>query len=101
MTPAATVTLQHPITVDGVEYTTLNLRRMKARDSLVGEGEENQTMAGYKIFAALADVSVEVILDLDMEDLVELSAKVAPLMGKRGVALLKKLSKAPPSPGET
>ena len=101
MNAAATVTLKHPVTVDGTKYETLGLRRMKARDALVGEGETNETMAGFKMFAALADVPVEVILDLDMEDLTELAAKVAPLMGKRGVALMKKMSKAPPSPGET
>ena len=94
------VPLAHPVTVDGVTYTQLNLRRMKGRDALAGEGETNEVMAGYKIFAALSQVSVEVILELDMEDMTELGVAIAPLMGKRGAAMLAKLT-APQSPGET
>lgn len=101
MKPAATLTLKHPVEFEGMTFTELNLRRMKARDALVAEGEGNQVMAGYHMFAALAGVDVEVILELDMEDLTELGAKVAPLMGKRGAALMKDLSAAPPSPGAT
>jgi hypothetical protein len=55
---------------------------MKARDALVAEEEKNQIMAGYKIFAALADVPVDVILELEMIDLAKVSEEVAPLMGK-------------------
>lgn len=86
--------LQYPVTLDGVSYETLTLRRMKARDALVAEDETNKVMAGYQMFAALAGVPVEVILELDMEDMTELGAKVAPLMGKRGAALMAKLATA-------
>ncbi|WEK04573.1 MAG: phage tail assembly protein [Candidatus Devosia phytovorans] len=94
------VVLAHPITVNGLTYTQLNLRRMKGRDALLGEGEQSEVMAGYKLFAALAQVDVDVVLDLDMEDLTELGVAIAPLMGKRGAAMLAKLT-APPSNGET
>lgn len=76
------VKLETPVSHDGVDYPSLTFRRMKARDALVAEGEENQTMAGFKIFAALADVPVEVILELDMVDLAKVGEEVAPLMGK-------------------
>lgn len=82
MKKTASVTLDTPVTVEGVEYTSLTFRPMKARDALVAEGEESQVMAGYKLFAALADVPVEVILDLDMIDLAKVGEEVAPLMGK-------------------
>ncbi|MGB3026856.1 phage tail assembly protein [Paradevosia shaoguanensis] len=96
-----TLTLKHPVTIGEVEYKVLTLRRMKARDALVAEGEDNKIMAGYLMFAAIADVSVEVILDLDMEDLTELGKKVAPLMGKHGAALATTLgTEAAQSPGE-
>jgi hypothetical protein len=74
---------------------------MKARDALVAEDETNKVMAGCLMFVALAGVPVEPILELDMEGLPELSAKVAPLMGKRGAALLEKLgAESVQSPGE-
>ncbi|GHA13279.1 hypothetical protein GCM10007989_04830 [Devosia pacifica] len=98
---SATVPLSEPVTYDGVTYTELTFRRMKARDTLVGEGETNEVMAGYKMFAALADVPVEVILELDMEDISEVGAKVAPLMGKRAAAALEVAMEKSPSPGET
>ena len=77
-----TVPLSQPVTHDGIEYTALTFRRMKAKDALVAEEEKNQIMAGYMLFASLADVPVEVILDLDMEDMSAIGEKVAPLMGK-------------------
>lgn len=102
MTEAPTLTLIHPVTVEGKTYSSFTLRRMKARDALVAEDETSKVMAGYHMFATLADVPVEVILELDMEDLTELGVKVAPLMGKRGAALLEKLeAEADQSPGET
>lgn len=91
-----TVTLSEPVTVDGKTYAELTFRRMKARDTLVGEGEGNQISAGYKMFAALADVSLDVILELDVEDLAEVGAAVAPLMGKRAVALAAKMGEVLP-----
>lgn len=98
----ASLTLATPVTVEGQAYTQLTFRRMKARDALAGEGETNQVMAGYKLFAALADVPLDVILELDMEDLTEVGAVVAPLMGKRAAAkMAEEMAKADPSPGET
>lgn len=95
-----TLKLQYPVTVNGVTYETLQLRRMKARDALIGEGETNQLLSGYKIFAALADVDVEVIKDLDMEDFNLLAEVAAPLMGKQAEQALKNIREKP-SAGET
>lgn len=82
-----TVPLNEPVHHDGTEYKSLTFRRMKARDALVAEDEKNQIMAGYKIFAALAGVPVDVILDLEMIDLARVSEEVAPLMGKLPASL--------------
>ena len=87
-----TVPLQSPVTHDDKEYDRLTFRRMKARDALVGEEETSQVMAGYRMFAALADVPVEVILDLDMEDLSEVASKAATMMGKSALAAIKDLN---------
>lgn len=88
---SVTVPLQSPVTLGEVTYDKLTFRRMKARDALVGEEETSQVMAGYRMFAALADVPVEVILDLDMEDLTEVATQAATMMGKPALAAIKDL----------
>lgn len=99
---SAVVPLLFPVKHAGATYDQLVFRRMRARDALAGEDEADQTMAGYKLFATLANVPLDVILDLDMEDLAEVGAAVAPLMGKRAVEAMKTLlDPAAPSPGET
>ncbi|WP_223479259.1 phage tail assembly protein [Oricola indica] len=82
-------TLIEPVEVDGKTYTELTFRRMKAKDALVGENETNPVRAGYLIFAALADVPVEVIEELDMEDLEAVGEVAAPLMGKSAAAMAR------------
>ena len=82
MKKTVTVILDTPVTHDGVEHKSLTFRPMKAKDALVAEGEDSQVRAGYKLFAALAEVPVEVILELEMTDLAKVGEEVAPLMGK-------------------
>lgn len=78
----ATVELATPVEHEGTVYSRLTFRRMKARDALLAEGEASQVMAGYKLFAALADVPVDVILDLDMQDMTAVAEAAALQMGK-------------------
>lgn len=88
-----TVPLEYPFLYDEREITELTFRRMKAKDTLVAEGEENKAKAGFLLFAALADVDVELIEELDVEDLETIGEKVTPLMGKSATA-------KPPVPGQ-
>lgn len=78
----ATVDLDFPVEHEGTIYERLTFRRMRARDTLAAEGEAREIMAGYLMFAAMAEVDVEVILNLDVEDLEKVSEVVTPLMGK-------------------
>lgn len=71
--------------------TSLTFRRMKAGDATVAEGEGDKVKAGYRVFAALAGVDVEVIEELDMDDFQTVSEKVGPLMGK---SVAKEMAKA-------
>lgn len=93
------VDLLYPIEWNNAKYEKLTIRRMKARDTLIAESEPDQIMAGYKMFATLAGVDVEVILELDIEDLERVSEAAAPLMGKSYQADLTAKVKA--SAGET
>lgn len=85
----AELPLEEPVEHDGKTYEKLTLRRMKAGDTLVAEEYQNQAKAGMALFAAMANVPVEVIMELDMDDFMALSDKAAPLMGKSGIAMMK------------
>lgn len=78
--------------------TSLTFRRMKAGDATVAEGDGDRVKAGYRVFAALAGVDVEVIEELDMDDFQAISEKVAPLMGK---SVAKEMAKATEGVGAT
>lgn len=85
---------------NGAVFESLTFREMKARDTLIAEDSDSEIMAGYKLFATLADVEVEVILELCIEDLNQIGKATASLMGKSYEAeLMGKLKKV--SAGET
>jgi hypothetical protein len=84
---AVTIELAFPVEVAGVTYSTLTLRRMRAKDALLAEGLENSAEAGFRLYAALAGVDRAVIAELDMDDLQTLVERSVPLMGKRAAAL--------------
>lgn len=67
--PAAVVPLKYPVTVDGVEYDKLELRRAKARDNLHAESAGGSTgRREVALLASLAGVAPNVIEELDMAD---------------------------------
>ncbi|SNY94050.1 Phage tail assembly chaperone protein, E, or 41 or 14 [Cohaesibacter sp. ES.047] len=86
-----TVELDYPIEHEGKTISSLTFRRMKAKDSLVAEDTESQARAGIALFAALADVDVAVIEELDLEDFQKLAKAAEPLMGKIGAAAMEAL----------
>lgn len=88
------VKLETPVEHAGKTYSELNMRRMKAGDTLVAEEYQSQAKAGMALFAAMADVPVEVIMELEMDDFMALSETAAPLMGKSGLAMLKEAEAA-------
>ncbi|WGG61456.1 phage tail assembly protein [Brucella intermedia] len=96
---SVTVPLEYPVPYENGEVKELTFRRMKAKDALVAEGVESKALAGYLLFAALADVDVELIKELDIEDMETIGERIAPLMGKSGAAKPKQGTE--PSPGAT
>lgn len=97
-----TIPLAYTASFEGIDYNELTFRRMKARDALVAEDEEDEAKAGFLLYATLADVPMGVIEDLDVDDLVNIAEKVAPFLGKAGVAAMKKQKAIQTeSPGET
>lgn len=105
---SVTVPLEFPVTYKDREVKELTFRRMKAKDTLLAEGEANKVRAGYMLFAALADVDLALIEELDVEDLGTIGERIAPLMGKSAMAAMtkakaeaEKRAQAAASPGET
>lgn len=63
------ITLEYPVTVQGKEYKTLNMRRPKVRDQLIAD-KQNNTAADKEVhlLSLLTDVDPAVIHELDMDD---------------------------------
>lgn len=89
-----TFTLSEPVTIEGTEYSTLTLRKLKAKDIAASDLVRGKVRQGYAIFASMADVPIQVIDELDADDIERLGVEAAPLMGKRGQAMLAALEMA-------
>ena len=76
------VPLEYPFEYDGREIDSLTLRRMRAGDALVGEQTKDSAEAGYLLLARLADVDVEVIKNMDLEDFETAQEAMVDMMGK-------------------
>lgn len=63
------ITLTDPITIDGMTYTFINLRRPKVRDRLVVERlKKTDAEKEIAMIANLAEVEISVIEELDLSD---------------------------------
>jgi len=63
------IELEHPVTVEGQEVSSLNIRRPKVRDMMVADA--TATTDGAKevaMFANLCEVDEKVIHELDLAD---------------------------------
>ncbi len=87
-----TVTLDDPVEHDGKTYTTLTLRKMKARDLVAGDLVTGQTRKAFAIFASMAGVPIQVIEELEVDDFEKLGREAAPLMGKSARLAAAKLA---------
>jgi len=64
-----TITLKHPITVDGETLNELTLRRPKVRDMLAADKQSgSDAEKEIRTFANLCEVAPSVIEELDMAD---------------------------------
>ena len=80
-----TVQLDHPFEFEGERVTELKLRRIKFRDiediaSLDGEIAKNK-----RLICNLAEVSPDLVSELDAVDVETLTEELAKLMGKQSV----------------
>lgn len=71
------VPLSYPVTVNGVEYADLVIRRPKGRDRLAASKVVGELERDYAFLATLCDVPVEVFSEMDGADIDRVSEKVA------------------------
>lgn len=84
-----TVTIEgDPPVHDGKTYTSLTLRKMKAKDLVAADLVQGEARKGFALFASMAGVPIQVIEELDMDDLEKLGREAAPLMGKSALAAI-------------
>ncbi|WP_174516837.1 phage tail assembly protein [Wolbachia endosymbiont of Cardiocondyla obscurior] len=67
-----TITLNNPITVDGISVSELSMREPKVRDLLAIERIEGEALKEVALIANLASVLKEVVEDLCIKDYVEI-----------------------------
>jgi len=78
-----TITLEEPVTHGETTHDTIVFsRKRKVRDLLAADTVRGQRNKVSAVYASMADVPLDVILDLDADAYEELEAKVEPLMGK-------------------
>jgi hypothetical protein len=79
----ANVKLRFPVTVDGVEYTSLTMRQPRTRDNIVASKRiGNDAERGVFMLARLCDVSPDVIEELYEIDAMALSAQLDLFRGR-------------------
>ena len=62
--------LAYPVSFEGVEYKSFNVRRPKVKDTLAVEKiEADEHTRQIRLLAMLCDVSPDVIHELDMKDM--------------------------------
>lgn len=94
------IELKFPVTVDGTEYAAVKVRRAKAKDMRVlarhmtalgsikdgGAVTEDTVCAMIDMVASLTDTPVKVVEEFDMDDLNNLSERVASFFPDSGAA---------------
>lgn len=66
------ITLNNPITVDGISASELSMREPKVRDLLAIERIKGEALKEVALIANLASVSKEAVEDLCIKDYVEI-----------------------------
>ena len=76
-----TIRLQYPVTVDGEDITEITLRRPKVADLKRAEKHKDNFEKSIRIIADLAEISPQVVEELDASDFAAVTAKVGEFMG--------------------
>lgn len=75
------IKLKQPITVDGVETSTINLRRPKVRDLERMDKVSGEMAKAVGMVADLAELTPDQVRELDAEDFIAVSEQLADFLG--------------------
>lgn len=81
-----TITLEHPITVSGVEVKSLQLRRPKVRDRLIVDKlAVSDAEKEVLLIANLAEIPREAVEDMDLSDYLKVQKRLTDFFGSEAV----------------
>lgn len=75
------ITLQYPVTVDGHEYTVLNMRRCKVKDRRLASQKKTDEEREITLISNLCEVPPVVIDELDSVDYEQLQGVLRGFFG--------------------
>lgn len=78
----STYTLKTPVIFGEKTFGSLTFRKMKARDLAAADLVSGNVKKGFAMLASMADVPIQVVLELDVDDLEGAQEVAAPFMGK-------------------
>ncbi len=78
---ATPVTLKFPVTVDGHEYTVLNMRRCKVKDRRLAAQKKTPEEQEITLIANLCEVPPQVLDELDAVDYAKLQEVLTSFFG--------------------
>ena len=81
MSTKQTITLNHPITIDGAEVKSLSLRRAKVRDLQAVEKISGDISKTAALAANLAEVSPDAFSEMDAADFTRVSEVIEGFLG--------------------
>lgn len=82
MSKTVTVKLSTPVSHNDTVYSELTFRKPKTGDLCMADLVTGETTKTLAILARMADVSLPVMQDIDLDDFARISEEVAPLMGE-------------------
>ena len=90
---SVTVQLSEPVEHNGITHEQLVFRRCKTRDLVAMDKVSGDTRKTCAMYASMADVPLQVIEELDLDDFNEVAQQTAPLLGKSGKKALDDAAK--------
>lgn len=78
-----TVTLTEPVTHNKTTYSEIKFTRTaRGRDLVAMDLVQGDTRKSFALFASLAEVPIQVFLDMSMDDYADVAKAAVPFMGK-------------------
>ena len=82
--PSAKIALDFPITISGVEVSSLTMRRPKVRDEMAfAKSKADDADKAINLMASLCEVAPDDLMELDSADFAKLEAQLVDFKGAK------------------